>query len=835
MQSQINKRLAALASLLALSAASQPACAQTPRPFGVDDFLHLETLGQVLVDPTEHWLVIEKRDPYDTGERYDYDDFNAYALSRLLVVDLSAPGQPRPLLDPLGRGYVAGPFSPDGRSMVVFRLKDQVWTMGVVTMATGAVKWLGATPEYPAWGPTVLWRSNTELLSIVRPDHSLPLHLRVGGGAQARLPGLWELSALGQKPAVTAIGSGAWRDMRPQAVPNDLVSFNLKAGARAVLAKGEFNDMSLSASGRYVALVSLAGEIDPVGERSLRVYTASRRRRLTLVDLATGAVSEPCKGCDILTRLLAWSPADDRLLVYARDDRDLGWSHGRLIVVDPVTGARDLETPIKPTVLEPRDSPPMVRADWLGRDPIFYAQTATPPDRMDWYRIVGGEPINLTASLPSAPINILARKGENLWFASSGTIWKVEKDGQAKSSVTAAKPVTTSRPELSDRGQFRPAEGVTAMTLDQGDQTRLVELDASGRHASMALAPGADILGLVPYRRLAVVSASDDHGVQHLSLLSPAQAPLVLTTINAQLADLTFAQVRRLESHGAQGEATTSWIYLPSDWRAGRRLPLVVCPYPGEVHDAPPSSRSPGVLLLARICNVQILAGRGYAVLIPSLPDTISPPHEPAEGLTQAVLAIVDEAIAEGYADPDRLAVWGHSFGGLAAMTIATETNRFKAIIESSGPADLVSFYSALLPVSRVSPEEGLDQSGGWSEAGQAGLELPPWAAPDRYLRNSPLFAADRITTPLLMIHGDMDRSGSTQGEEMFAALHRQGKDAVLLSYWGEGHILTSPANIRDLYARVFAWLDHYLKAPAGPDRQAQTHPVGRTPARGRS
>jgi dipeptidyl aminopeptidase/acylaminoacyl peptidase len=126
-------------------------------------------------------------------------------------------------------------------------------------------------------------------------------------------------------------------------------------------------------------------------------------------------------------------------------------------------------------------------------------------------------------------------------------------------------------------------------------------------------------------------------------------------------------------------------------------------------------------------------------------------------------------------------------------------------------------------------------------ESGQGRMGVPPWADPARYARNSPLLQADAITTPLLLAHGDQDGAVPlTQSEAMFSALYRQNKDALLVTYWGEGHYISSPGNVRDLYARVREFLDAHLALPTtaaegpaespapGPASSAPTPPPGR-------
>ena len=79
-----------------------------------------------------------------------------------------------------------------------------------------------------------------------------------------------------------------------------------------------------------------------------------------------------------------------------------------------------------------------------------------------------------------------------------------------------------------------------------------------------------------------------------------------------------------------------------------------------------------------------------------------------------------------------------------------------------------------------------------------------------RYMRNSPIFYVERVETPVMIVQGDLDYVAIQQGEEFFTSLYRQGKRAEFVRYWGEGHVLESPANIRDMWARIETWLDEF-------------------------
>jgi dipeptidyl aminopeptidase/acylaminoacyl peptidase len=173
-----------------------------------------------------------------------------------------------------------------------------------------------------------------------------------------------------------------------------------------------------------------------------------------------------------------------------------------------------------------------------------------------------------------------------------------------------------------------------------------------------------------------------------------------------------------------------------------------------------------------------------------------------------------------GIADPKRIAVMGQSYGGYSTYTLVTYTNRFRAAIALAGLPNLIGLYGAFDPRERYldAPHEELFAAA-LSETGQTRMGNTPWGDLWRYVRNSPLFYVERVETPLLIIQGDQDYVTMAQGEEFFTALYRQGKRARFARYWGEGHVFRSPANIRDMWTQIFAWLDEHLDEKKAPSR----------------
>jgi len=243
-------------------------------------------------------------------------------------------------------------------------------------------------------------------------------------------------------------------------------------------------------------------------------------------------------------------------------------------------------------------------------------------------------------------------------------------------------------------------------------------------------------------------------------------------------------------------------------------------PYNGDRYDRPPPQFEPGSVF--PLTNVQLMVAQGYAVIAPSLP--LARDEEPAPGLADALLAIVDAAYAQyPGVSATRLALWGQSFGGWSTLMAGAQSPRFKALVATAPVTDLVTIHDNIRPVGLAVPEVGLSLTNmqGWAEGGQGRMGGPPWTARERYLRNSPLYSADKITAPVMLVYGDMDFD-TTQVTAMFMSLSRQGKDAQLLYYRGENHMVVNPANLRDLHQRAFAFLADALgPVPTTPDALA--------------
>lgn len=782
-------------------------------PFTVDHLLALEELGPVRIDPSQRWAVIQTYRRWDQAQRYDLDYWTLYSLGDLRVVDLARASTPRRLSPDDGAGYVAGPFSPSGRYMVILRVRDGDWELGVVRLADGDIRWLGLAPEIPSWGRSIVWRGETELVAAVRAGDHLNRAFGIGWQAQARLTQQWAAQARGETTAAVA-GSGRYRAITPRTPQGRLVRVTWDTAPRVeTLAVGDFVDLELAPDGRRVAAFAQGAESQAGLEGPVYSGTAYRRQTLTLVDLTTGRASQPCGDCDVMARLMAWSGSGRELIVYARRG-DVGWSKGGFLRISE-GGATPLAMPgLEPALGKAADNSELASATWLGETPVVYARPlGSAQGRSDWRQLTANGWRNLTAKLPEPSRFLVAKDAETLTVRAADAIWRVSADGKTARLDGDGPLGDLSDPPQSERllvNAPRPLANLTRVSKTAG-RIRLVSAAPGGPTIVLPAADGAELLAASPMRRGAIMLDRSAAGVQRLSLVRPGQPPLALVTLNGWLDKVEPARRIAVRHASPDGKAQTSWLYLPAH-PSSERSPLVVIPYPGDNANTRFADQSPGLARL--LTNAQVLAGHGYAVLVPALPYQTD--KEPAEGFAAQVEAVVDAAVAQGGVDGARVAVWGHSYGAYAALLLATQSKRFDAIVASAGPSDLASFYGKTGVHAAAFPELGspIAASAAWAETSQGRMMVPPWVDPERYIRNSPFFAADKVTAPVMLIYGDLDKDlGQTQ--QMFAALYRQNKDAQLIIYRGETHVMIAPGNVRDQYARILAFLDEAFAKPA--------------------
>jgi tetratricopeptide (TPR) repeat protein/dienelactone hydrolase len=245
----------------------------------------------------------------------------------------------------------------------------------------------------------------------------------------------------------------------------------------------------------------------------------------------------------------------------------------------------------------------------------------------------------------------------------------------------------------------------------------------------------------------------------------------------------------------ADGRTRYGVVYVPANYAPGTRYPTLFNIYEDFYDDTFDAT-------------VNVLTSNGYVVVKPSVGFEIGFPGEAwAKGVTAAANAL----ISSGIADSSRLGVFGTSYGGYATNLLITQTNRFKAAVNISGKVDVISFYTD-------SPRLGVRNVHA-AEKSQDRIGATLWQQPQKYIAQSAIFFADRITTPLMLVTGQQDANVPADNtREMYYALRRLGKDVVWVDYMNSGHGTpgTNAAEFIDFHTRLLRFFGQHLKGESG-------------------
>jgi dipeptidyl aminopeptidase/acylaminoacyl peptidase len=282
-----------------------------------------------------------------------------------------------------------------------------------------------------------------------------------------------------------------------------------------------------------------------------------------------------------------------------------------------------------------------------------------------------------------------------------------------------------------------------------------------------------------------------------------------LTDINPQLRDLRIGDLKAIAWKSFDGMEIRGLLLTPpagARVSAGGRIPLLV-----YVHGGPGGGFTWGLFpqfmhLVSQVdpYPIEAFASAGYAVLMP-MPRGGAGYGEAGqrmivdawgEGDYKDIMAGVDHLIGQGIADPDRLGIMGASYGGYMTNWIVTQTGRFKAASAGASLTDLTDEYYM-------------------SEGGEFMVAYfkRPWENAESYAKHSPLTYANRVTTPLLLQHGERDPRVPIAGAwKFYRALKAMGKTVEFDIYPRGGHVLYEPMLQREQMRRNFEWFTRWIR-----------------------
>ena len=240
-------------------------------------------------------------------------------------------------------------------------------------------------------------------------------------------------------------------------------------------------------------------------------------------------------------------------------------------------------------------------------------------------------------------------------------------------------------------------------------------------------------------------------------------------------------------------------LYLPPDYKPGTRLPTLIWAYPYEYNDADTASQISGSTeRFTTLAGHQLFLLRGYAILegagMPIIGDPETVNNTYLQQLTMDAKAAIDKAVEMGVTDRDRVGVGGHSYGAFMTGNLLAHTNLFHAGIAESG-----AYNRTLTPFGFQSERRTF------------------WEAPDVYTTMSPFWSANKIKTPILLIHGEADDNTGTfpiQSERLYAAIRGNGGTVRLVMLPAEAHGYRALETHEHVLWEELNWFDKYLKGP---------------------
>jgi len=287
-----------------------------------------------------------------------------------------------------------------------------------------------------------------------------------------------------------------------------------------------------------------------------------------------------------------------------------------------------------------------------------------------------------------------------------------------------------------------------------------------------------------------------------LNLLNQKRT-LIFDPTAERFRSIRLTQVESFNFRNARGATIEGWLHYPADFDPSKKYPLIVHYYGGTEHIAREFNAGYTGAHIHQYC------ANGYAVYVlnpsgaPGWGPAFSDLHVNDWGkivAAEIILGVRKLLDSKPFLDREKVGAYGGSYGGFMTMLLATQTDMFRSLIALYGISNIASYWGA----------------GWWGflYSGVATAESFPWNRPDIYVGQSPLFRADKIRTPLLLLHGLADINVPvTESEQMFTALKLLGRDVSYIRFKGEDHgILGTDENRRLLPQIMLAWWDKHLK-----------------------
>lgn len=290
-----------------------------------------------------------------------------------------------------------------------------------------------------------------------------------------------------------------------------------------------------------------------------------------------------------------------------------------------------------------------------------------------------------------------------------------------------------------------------------------------------------------------------DDGVACLLNLKNGKSTLVDDPLKEWLGDTQFGKMEPWEFTASDGTVVDGYMCLPPDFDANKKYPLIVYYYGGT---------SPSNASFYHLYSPQVFASRDYVVYVLNPSGTTgygqeySARHVNAWGKRTAdeiIQGVKEFCKAHPFVNKDRIGCLGASYGGFMTQYLLTKTDIFHAAISHAGISNVTSYWG-----------EGF---WGYSYNSVAAAKSYPWTAPELFTKQGSLFNADKIHTPLLLLHGTVDTNVPIgESIQLFNALKILGRDVEFITVQDENHIISNFNNKLSWHNTIMAWFTKWLQ-----------------------
>ncbi|ESP91793.1 MULTISPECIES: prolyl oligopeptidase family serine peptidase [Pseudoalteromonas] len=404
------------------------------------------------------------------------------------------------------------------------------------------------------------------------------------------------------------------------------------------------------------------------------------------------------------------------------------------------------------------------------------------------------------------------KDGSTLYAYSKYDIWAFDSvTGQAKRLTSGKESNTRYRVVKLDKKQVGFAADETLFLSAhnlQNKQTHIAKLNLQTGALETVLEGAArfDLVKKAKHADKVIFTQQSYHQFpDYWQSNSDFNTPKQVTNLNPQVKNFAWGQKPELIQYkGFNGEQMQGVLIKPADYQPGQKLPVVIYFYrymSQRMYDFPKME-------LNHRPNFPMFTSNGYAVFLPDIRFEIG---KPGPSSTQTLINAAQKLIDLGIADKHKIGLQGHSWAGYQSAFAVTQTDMFKAVVSGAPVSNMTSAYSG------IRLKSGLARQFQY-ETGQSRIGKPLTEAPELYIENSPVFFADKVNTPILLMFGDKDGAVPWQeGIQYYLALRRHNKDAIFLQYEGEPHHLKQFPNQVDFSVRMMEYFDHYLRGMPAP------------------